>query len=141
MYAARAGLVTFVGADLPGAGKAQTLKRGASLPKGLGPGGVMVYVRHEAGTETRYLHLADYYVQSGDRVVAGDVIGAVGRTGFRPDSSTAAHLHFEWRKGGVAVDPLPELAGARARPLELGLLAAGLLSVAALVGLAVGALA
>ncbi len=35
------------------------------------------------------------------------LLGKSGNSGF----STGAHLHFEVRKDGVAIDPLPLLAG------------------------------
>lgn len=51
---------------------------------------------------TLYGHLSDYNVSEGDTVQKGDVIGYVGNTGY----STGAHLHFEVRVKGSAVDPL-----------------------------------
>jgi murein DD-endopeptidase MepM/ murein hydrolase activator NlpD len=42
-------------------------------------------------------------VNVGDTVVAGQIIGRVGNTG----SSTGAHLHFEIRENGIAIDPMP----------------------------------
>lgn len=67
--------------------------------------GLMVALRHEDGTqESRYAHLSQVFVQPGDRVDRGDVIGLVGSTGM----STGPHLHFEWRhlmpSGWSAVD-------------------------------------
>ncbi|MGK7959627.1 peptidoglycan DD-metalloendopeptidase family protein [Crocosphaera sp.] len=67
--------------------------------------GLMVVLRHLEGTqESRYAHLADVYVQPGDWVEKGTIIGRVGSTGY----STGPHLHFEWRhlteQGWVAVD-------------------------------------
>ncbi|MGH1523147.1 M23 family metallopeptidase [Leifsonia sp. L25] len=64
-------------------------------------------VRGQAVT-TVYCHLTEgsVGVRAGQRVVAGEAIGAVGDTGV----STGAHLHFEVRPGGGApIDPLPWL--------------------------------
>ena len=71
----------------------------------LGGYGLTVILRHEKGTqESRYAHLSEIFVQTGELVEQGTVIGRVGSTG----NSTGPHLHFEWRHlttdGWVAVD-------------------------------------
>ena len=63
--------------------------------------GNIVKVDHGNGVETWYAHCSKLYVQSGQTVSAGDIIGAVGSTG----NSTGNHLHLEIRINGVAVNP------------------------------------
>lgn len=69
--------------------------------------GNCVVIDHGDGIWTVYGHMLDdsLKVSVGDRVVAGTIIGQVGTTG----KSTGYHLHFEVRKDGEAVDPLPYL--------------------------------
>ena len=63
--------------------------------------GNAVILDHGRGIFTGYWHLSEIKVQVGQQVAAGDVIGIVGNTGL----STGAHLHWEMRVDGVAVDP------------------------------------
>ena len=55
--------------------------------------GNYIVVRHSNGTQTLYAHLSAVYVNVGDWVAQGKVIGAMGNTG----RSTGTHLHFEVR--------------------------------------------
>ena len=63
--------------------------------------GNYVVIRHDNGLETVYGHLSAHKVKRGDYVNAGDVIGLGGNTG----RSFGAHLHFEIRYMGVAINP------------------------------------
>jgi hypothetical protein len=63
--------------------------------------GQAVYLDHGAGLVTGYFHLSRIDVARGDTVAAGQVIGAVGRTG----RATGPHLHWIARYGGITVDP------------------------------------
>lgn len=65
--------------------------------------GYSVMLRHANGLVTLYSHLKGPLVAVGQRVSRGQAIGAVGSTG----RSTGPHVHFEVRKNGVRVDPLP----------------------------------
>ncbi len=60
-----------------------------------------IIVRHDNGVETLYAHLNSAAVSTGDRVLRGQRIGAVGNTG----NSSGPHLHFEVIKNGEQRDP------------------------------------
>ena len=64
--------------------------------------GNAVVLDHGSGVFTGYWHLQELAVRQGDRVEPGQLLGRVGSTGL----STGAHLHWELRVNGVAVDPL-----------------------------------
>lgn len=63
--------------------------------------GHYIVIDHGNGTSTLYAHLLDFAVNRGDRVVAGDTIGRVGKSG----NATGYHLHFEVRRGTQTADP------------------------------------
>lgn len=67
--------------------------------------GNAVVIGHEFGYSTLYGHLSRVNVQQGQLVKAGDVIGFLGSTG----RSTGPHVHYEIRKDGSDIDPLPFL--------------------------------
>lgn len=64
--------------------------------------GNAVVLDHGNGVFTGYWHLSTLDVQPGEGVVRGQLLGKVGSTGL----STGAHLHWELRIAGMAVDPL-----------------------------------
>jgi len=59
--------------------------------------GYLIVVDHANGFATYYAHLSNIYVFEGQAVERGQVIGAVGSTGW----STGPHLHFEVRYYGT----------------------------------------
>jgi len=63
--------------------------------------GYLVVIDHANGFATYYAHLSNIYVFEGQAVERGQVIGAVGNTGW----STGPHLHFEVRYYGVQQNP------------------------------------
>ncbi len=63
--------------------------------------GYYVVLDHGNGIQTLYAHLSRFFVNAGDSVGQGTVIGQVGSTG----NSTGPHLHFEVRRGGVQQNP------------------------------------
>jgi murein DD-endopeptidase MepM/ murein hydrolase activator NlpD len=72
--------------------------------------GNLVLVRHAGGWVTAYAHAKELFVKRGDTVKRGDVIAKAGQTG----SVDSPQLHFEVRKGAVAMDPLKYLDSATA---------------------------
>ena len=63
--------------------------------------GYYVVIRHPNGLETLYAHLTKRLVEENEVVRAGTPIGLGGNTG----RSTGAHLHFETRLLGKALNP------------------------------------
>jgi murein DD-endopeptidase MepM/ murein hydrolase activator NlpD len=63
--------------------------------------GYLIVIDHANGFATYYAHLSNLYVFVGQAVERGQVIGAVGSTGW----STGPHLHFEVRYYGTQHNP------------------------------------
>ena len=62
--------------------------------------GNVVIIRHDNGLETVYAHLSKLLVDPGQKIKAGEILGLGGNTG----RSYGAHLHFEMRYLGQALD-------------------------------------
>lgn len=83
--------------------------------------GNLVVIDHGYGIQTVYGHTSKALVKAGDRVLKGQVIAYMGTTG----RSTGAHVHYEVRRQGRAINPMQflkvrgpgdELGFARTRP-------------------------
>jgi murein DD-endopeptidase MepM/ murein hydrolase activator NlpD len=68
--------------------------------------GRIIKIDHGNGIETYYAHLSRFYVQQGQDVRRGEMIGAVGSSG----RVTAPHLHYEVRIGHAPMNPYRYLA-------------------------------
>lgn len=64
--------------------------------------GKLIEIDHGFGYRTRYAHMHEFAVRSGQNIKRGDLIGYVGNTGL----STAPHLHYEVLINGSQVDPV-----------------------------------
>ena len=64
--------------------------------------GRQIVLDHGFGYKTRYAHLNRILVQPGDKVVRGQIIGEVGRSG----GVTGPHLHYEVIRAGQPVNPI-----------------------------------
>jgi murein DD-endopeptidase MepM/ murein hydrolase activator NlpD len=75
----------------------------------LGGYGKTIVIQHNGVQQTLYGHLSELFVQPGQRIEQGTVIGRVGSTG----NSTGPHLHFESKvataDGWVAINPSEEI--------------------------------
>ena len=90
-----------MGHEVPAAGRGEVAFVGEQSGYGL-----TVVINHEAGRSSRYAHLSEALVKTGDRVAQGDVIARSGATG----RATAPHLHFELLENGQPVDPASRLS-------------------------------
>lgn len=64
--------------------------------------GYCVFIDHGNGYETRYAHMSELAVETGDLLEQSQVVGYVGSTG----NSTGPHLHFETIYYGELQDPM-----------------------------------
>jgi murein DD-endopeptidase MepM/ murein hydrolase activator NlpD len=67
--------------------------------------GNYVIIKHKHGFYTRYGHMQQFRVGTGQRVQQGQTIGYIGNTGL----STGPHLHYEVHIGSDVVDPFKYL--------------------------------
>jgi len=65
--------------------------------------GNWIMIVHGNGIVTIYMHCSALYVSAGQYVSGGQVIAAVGNTGY----STGPHLHFQIELNSTPVDPYP----------------------------------
>ncbi len=77
--------------------------------------GNLVEIRHNGSRTSRYAHLSGFGpgVHAGARIRQGETVGYVGASGL----ATSAHLHYELRVGGRAVNPRSQLAAGQGRPI------------------------
>lgn len=85
-----------VGTPIWAAGNGTVMKSGYNKFNGN-----YVFIRHTSTYITKYLHLKQRKVRTGQRVKQGDTIGTLGRTG----RVTGAHLHYEFLVNGVHKNP------------------------------------
>jgi murein DD-endopeptidase MepM/ murein hydrolase activator NlpD len=76
--------------------------------------GNVIEIKHRDGKNTLFAHLSRIGVTKGQKVEQGQVIGAVGTTGY----STGPHLHFEFRVNGEHHDPLTIAKESNSIPLS-----------------------
>lgn len=88
-------------------GKVIAVRTGISDNNQSGGYGNYIKLQHNDGFETLYCHLKEVYVNEGDIVEEGQVIGFMGQSGY----ATGIHLHFEVRKNGQHTNPSPYLQG------------------------------
>lgn len=69
--------------------------------------GRLVEINHLSGYKTVYAHLSRISVKRGQHLTRGQIIGAVGNTGY----STGPHLHYEVHYQGRAKNPLNYFLG------------------------------
>jgi murein DD-endopeptidase MepM/ murein hydrolase activator NlpD len=112
--------VTHFGVDIANSIGTPIYAATSGVVKRAGPAtgfGLAVYILGDDGNVTVYGHVNQYFVDTGERVSAGEQIAEIGNRG----QSTGPHLHFEVHTGGELysnqINPVPWL---NARGIFLG---------------------
>jgi len=69
--------------------------------------GFTITIQHGQNYVSVYKHCADIYVEKGDIVTEGEILGIIGNSGI---ISSGPHLHFEIWNNGMAVNPMNYLS-------------------------------
>lgn len=69
--------------------------------------GKLVTILHKNSVVSMYGHLSEIFVNTGETISAGRLIGRVGSSG----ASTGPHLHFEVHKDNKPIDPVTLFPG------------------------------
>lgn len=96
-----------IGTSVRAAGNGTVIKVFNISSDGYSTYGNYLIIDHGGGIATLYAHNSLLVVSVGQRVHQGDVVAKSGNTG----RSTGPHLHFEVRKNGTPVNPLPWVRG------------------------------
>jgi murein DD-endopeptidase MepM/ murein hydrolase activator NlpD len=64
--------------------------------------GNFVMIQHDNNIQSLYAHLSSVNVRVDDQIDKGQFIGRMGNTGH----SFGSHLHFEFYRNGIRIDPL-----------------------------------
>lgn len=67
-----------------------------------GSGGRLIYIDHDDGSKTDYLHLSRIDVSVGQRVASGQQIGLTGASANNSEKGVGAHLHISLHMGAGA---------------------------------------
>jgi len=91
--------------------KVKSVEDGTIIFAGFLPGfGNNIFIVHRNNIKTRYAHLDNIYVKTGNKITKGEIIGTVGDSGYvRKKGHDASHLHFEVYNNGRRVDPISYL--------------------------------
>jgi murein DD-endopeptidase MepM/ murein hydrolase activator NlpD len=79
-----------------------TLVKKSDMPAGFGN---YIEIDHGYGYVTRYTHLGEIRVSTGQRIKKGKTVGIIGMSG----GSIAPHVHYEVLKDGHQIDPMKVL--------------------------------
>jgi murein DD-endopeptidase MepM/ murein hydrolase activator NlpD len=78
-------------------GNVEVIALDSSQQRGTGGYGNVIAIAHPGGQRTVYAHLDQLYVNQGQRVLVGKLIGTIGNTTNGKFRGMGTHLHFEVR--------------------------------------------